>query len=120
MKLLYFILATYIFSLTISSSVTDVYNSLTSNTTEVHCGTNCCSNIPAEEKQNPSEEDSNGCCPNGFCNPFESCHCCTGVAVYMPSDSYISIDLNNRRSVPVSTGIISEYIDDCFHPPQFV
>jgi hypothetical protein len=119
MKLTAFILATYISFLTVQPLTKVIYSALTQQTEEC-CGDNCCENEQADNKQksDTDNQDPNNCCPNGICNPFEQCACCFSVTVEQPTYHYLATIIINKYILPTAESTTSNYIADCFHPPE--
>ena len=120
MRFLSFILATYILSLTVQPVVKDIYTSFTQQTTEDCCGESCCNDAQADSKQEPCTQDPNNCCPEGICNPFQQCSCCSVVIASQSTLNFITTVIASNFIVAISTDIASGYSADCFHPPEIV
>ena len=114
MRLATFLLASYITFLTVQPMVSPAYACSTKKIErKIHT---CCEK--KESKQSQKENSRENQCP-GVCNPFGQGTCCLGAA---PSCTYhfnTEIALSDFDSF-TSANFLSNYVADCFHPPEVV
>lgn len=88
---------------------------------------NCCSDknddceLVNDDTQRQKDE-SNKCCTNGFCNPFEVCSCCFFIVKDAPL-VYLSeyLPFARREKVTLTNDkILSLYVQDFWQPPETV
>lgn len=115
MKQTAFILATFILLLTIQPALTGLFSIIDKPTSEL-CSDNCCKNDLTDNSENKNTEN---CCSNGICNPFEHCACCVGVTIVQQIPQPITIVKRELKRI-TSDNFFSKYLADCFHPPEIV
>lgn len=110
MRHLAFILATYISLLAFQPVITNMI-SLVKQSTE-HCGTNCCNKAQKEENAPKNNCDQNNC------NPCQACGNCCCYYYTESSFSIIKIPATISYNHVVNEAAISNFSNDCFHPPE--
>lgn len=81
------------------------------------CEAGTCANTCNSEGEDT--DTPNDCCPDGACNPFQQCACCSFI-VATPFTFTISHSLPYtcmHSAKPVSV-LLASYSADCFHPPE--
>lgn len=110
MKHLAVILATYISLLTFQPVINKMIV-LVQKSTE-HCGTSCCSK-GQKEKNTPTDN-----CDRNNCNPCQPCGNCCGYYYTDNSFHLIKILVTISYKHVVNEVAISNFSNDCFHPPE--
>ena len=84
---------------------------------------NCCSGEEEtckHQDKSQKQDDTNQCCNNGHCNPFEICACCYYISSIKPV-FYISNFLQIKEKVRLTKDkILSSYIQDFWQPPKTI
>src|SRR5258706_5771271 len=114
MRIAAFTLAFYLSFLTAQPMVSQVYVCST-KVVEKKMTHSCCA-----KKESKSEKQSTKKCPcPGVCNPFGHGTCCLGST---PTLSYQFNVENSTREFNslASANLSSNYLADCFHPPEVV
>ena len=112
MKIIAFILATYISLLTVQPVAEQIYASFTHK--EKVCTMACCKNKHARD----NKEDANNCCNKGVCNPFGMCNCCFIYNQPQTTIAFNNVALSNKLVPSTENNFISTFLSDCFHPPE--
>lgn len=117
MKLLSFIAAVYIIGLVMQPSLAVGWKSFAG---QMFCETECCAGDPADTDKSCSsgKSDAHDCCPDGVCNPFESCDCCPGFSILSAQTDFMTKSTILSLSLPPTEKILLGYSIDCFQPPE--
>ncbi|MEL6971236.1 MAG: hypothetical protein AAFZ63_20905 [Bacteroidota bacterium] len=118
MKWLSFILACYVFCLSVGPILVKAIVA----ETEEQCATICCLSTDNKEVIPVAASDNNpdGCCDDGACNPFGGCPGCPGftipslTTIAKPSDALLLQPVAVNRAIP---RLANHAI---WHPPQIV
>lgn len=121
MKFIAAILATLTILLTVQPVLTH-QNYVAQN--ETCTADNCCSDkedtCELPDKAQQQKDDPDNCCNNGHCNPFEACACCCYVIIDRPIFSIAYVLTQSEKIKLTNENILSSYIQDFWHPPEFV
>lgn len=120
MRNLSLLLAVYIFCLTAMPVLAFADSVFTVESETGCCRDICCSsetaaNFPISSDENPCEG-----WPSGICNPFMLCACCSVITIAPLAVELFPAVLETKQGIPLSTGLVSNFLSDCFHPPEFV
>jgi hypothetical protein len=112
MKLIAFIIATYI-SLLTAQPVLSAVSSMSNNEMSECCGKNMCNNEQPQKKNNKSEQHKQ-------CNPFQVCaSCCGYIVTELSIEKVIFTEFINGK-----TGYIenknSAFFSSYFQPPEII
>lgn len=118
MKFLAFILTFYFGCLIVQPTVNFI--SSLSQADEECCTDQCCEADGDCEESPCDQQSSNGCCPGGICNPFESCACCFGYTLVQLTVETAEVELLKSHLSPTSEQVELGVNSDCFHPPEVV
>lgn len=76
----------------------------------------CCHQDVDKEKPNQTKK----CCDNSVCNPFNNCGCSTFLQLSVSDLECYSFEFE-RQAIPIYTNKdLSNFTDECFHPPNFL
>lgn len=109
MKILPLILSIYISILTVQPLLLELGPVVMNS---IHCEEKCCTQ--------ETKENTNTCCPNSVCNPFELCAYCLGFnAITQPTYKAV-IPFKQIWVVDNSFELIPGFYPDNFEPPELV
>jgi hypothetical protein len=77
----------------------------------------CCA--PKKEAKQDRKDQSKNKCANGMCNPFGECPCCLGLSSEPVYQFFSYVSMEELIASP-SAHLFSNYLADCFHPPEIV
>ncbi len=122
MKFITAILATLTLFMTVQPVLT--HNSYVAEQKENCTKDNCCSDDKETcDTQNKvaDKQDPDKCCNNGHCNPFEVCACCYYTSIGRPVFNFANpFILTIKKPRLADENILSSFIADCWHPPEFI
>ena len=113
MRIISFILVTYISLLTVQPVGAQIYSSLFHKSEKV-CTHECCK----KKSGSPSKKEKGNCCDKGVCNPFGMCNCCFVFNSDTSSITFKVPFIKNKISSSSENNPVSSFISDCFHPPE--
>ena len=93
-----------------------MYSTVKESNVETDCGKGCC----GITKHDTSKKTSKDCCPNGSCNPFQSCGCCFGFEISEFDFQFFVLPSSNQVGYSSIKNELSNYHSDYFHPPEMV
>lgn len=112
MKLIAFIIATYISLLTVQP-VLSVLTALTNNEMIECCGKNICDKEEPQKKNNKSEQQKQ-------CNPFQACSLCCGYLVSeFTIENIIFKELKFKQTKYIENKN-SDFFSSHFQPPEII
>lgn len=112
MKLITFIIATYISLLTIQP-VLSALTSMSNNEMIECCSKNICDNTQPQEKNNKSEQQKQ-------CNPFQSCSLCCGYIVSEFTIENIIFKELEFKQINYIENKDSDFLSSYFQPPEII
>ena len=116
LKYIIYILTLYISFLSVHiNTESGLLSNAKESTIETACNKECC----GINKHSKSKKTSKDCCPNGACNPFQSCGCCFGFQISEFDFQFFSLSTSNKSIYTSLSNELSNYHSDYFHPPEF-
>jgi len=117
MKLLTFILATFILFLAVKPGVDSI--SLQTDTEQTCCGGQC---APISDNENSQDQDQNqdNDCNGKSCNPFQVCGSCVLVCLNLPFAYIPKPTVFSDKGFTYQSDFISQFASDFWHPPKIV
>jgi hypothetical protein len=112
MRITALILASYISFLTAQPMMSPAYGCST-NKVEKKFSHSCCEK---KEAKSETQKTKNNTCP-GVCNPFGQGTCCLGVSSPF-SFRFAALTCTKDFNSLTSVNLLSNYLADCFHPPE--
>ncbi|MDW5288256.1 hypothetical protein [Formosa sp. PL04] len=113
MKLLTYILAFMVISLSVKTGNADVL--LTVETQK-----SCCSLKSVAPSNNKDSEHKNENQSNNTCNPFQACCSCLLICFNFPFSPVEHIDISTEQFFGYQSFLASQFISDFWQPPQTV
>ena len=119
MRFIVFIIAIFITVLTVQPTVQILVGS--ADKQETCCADSCCdSDDSCSQDADTENQDENGCCPGGICNPFEACNCCCGGLVDQPSITQITSFIKINYNSATENNLVLGFRSECYQPPEVV